>query len=95
MGLHPGILGSWDCDLGGRQILNQLSHPAPQELKISSWVAWVSQLVKHPPLAQVMIPGSWEGALHWASCSAGSPLLSLPLPAAPPACVLSLSLSVK
>ena len=37
-------------------------------------------------LAQVLIPGSWDGALHWAPHSAGSLLLPLPLPAAPPTC---------
>lgn len=34
------------------------------------------------PSAQVMISGSWDGAPHWALCSAGSllPFLSLSLP---------------
>jgi len=41
--------------------------------------AWVAQSVKHLPLAQVMIPGSWDGALHPAPCSAESLLLPLPL----------------
>ena len=49
--------------------------------------AWVAQLVEHLPSAQVMIPGSWDGAWCQALCSAGS--LLLPLPAAPPACALS------
>ena len=31
------------------------------------------------PLAQVVIPGSRDSALHWAPCSAGSLLLLLPL----------------
>ena len=43
--------------------------------------AWVAQLVKCLPL--VMILGSWDGASHQASCSAGSaspaPLLVLSL----------------
>ena len=46
----------------------------------------VAQLVKYLPLAQVMIPGSWDGGLHRALCSARSQLL--PLLAAPPTCVL-------
>ena len=49
------------------------------------WGTCVAQPVKHLPSAQVMIPGSWDRAPHWAPCSAGSLLLSLPLPAAPPA----------
>ena len=53
------------------------------------WDAWVTQSVKHLPLAQVMIPGSWDRALHGAPCLAGS--LLLPLPACPPACALSLT----
>ena len=70
-------------------------------LKIHSQIAmfrssWVAQLVKHLPLAQVMIPGSWDRVLHQVLCSVGS--LLLPLPAAPPGCAclhtLSLSLSV-
>ena len=58
---------------------------------------WVAQSVKHLPLAQVMIPGSWDQAPHWAPFSEGSLLLPLPLPlpAAPPAYVLSLSQSNK
>ena len=42
--------------------------------------AWVAQLVKHLPSVQVMIPGSWDQAPHWAPCSVGSLLLPLPLP---------------
>jgi len=37
-------------------------------------------VVKHLPSAQVMIPGSWDGAPRRAPCSAGSLLLPLPLP---------------
>ena len=44
-----------------------------------SQVTWVAQLVKHLPLAMVMIPGSWVGAPHQAPCSAGSLLLPPPL----------------
>ena len=48
----------------------------------------MAQSVKHLPLAQVMISGSWDQVLHWAPCSAGSLLLPLPLPSL----VISLSL---
>ena len=53
--------------------------------------AWVAQLVKHLPWAQVIVPESWDPALHWAPCSAGS--LLLPLPLQLPLLILSLSLS--
>ena len=49
--------------------------------------AWVAQLVKCLPSAQVMIPGFWDQALHRAPCLAGS--LLLPLPAVPCACAVS------
>ena len=52
--------------------------------------ARVAQLVKRLSLAQVMIPESWDRALHPAPCLVESLLLPLPLPAAPPACALSL-----
>ena len=42
--------------------------------------AWVAQSIKHLPSAQVMIPGSWDRALHQAPCSVGGLLLPLPLP---------------
>ena len=45
-------------------------------------------------MAQVVIPGSWDRVPHRAPCSAGSLLLPLPLPTAPPACGLSHSPSV-
>ncbi|VCW77697.1 unnamed protein product, partial [Gulo gulo] len=32
---------------------------------------WVAQSVKRLPPAQVMTPGSWDRALHWAPCSVG------------------------
>ena len=48
--------------------------------------------IKHPPLAQVMILGSWDPAPHQAVCSAGSLLLPLPLPL--PLLMLSLSVSL-
>ena len=41
--------------------------------------AWVAQSVNHLTLAQVMISGSWDLALHQAPCSEGSLLLPLPL----------------
>ena len=41
-----------------------------------------AQSVKCLLLAQVMIPGSWDRALSWAPCSAGSLLLPLPHPSA-------------
>ena len=53
----------------------------------NGWDAWVAQLVKRLPLARVTIPGSWDRVPHQAPCSAGSLLLSLPLPA----CGLSLT----
>ena len=56
------------------------------------WGAWVAQLVKRLPSAQVMVPGSWDRAPHRAPCSAGSLLLPPPLPATLPTCALSLSL---
>ena len=55
--------------------------------------ARVAQAVKHPPSAQVVIPGSWDWAPHWASCSPES--LLLPLPLLLLLLVLSLSLSNK
>ena len=53
---------------------------------------WVTQLVKYLPLPQLMIPGSWDRALHRAPCLARSllPPLALPLLVFP----LSLSLSL-
>ena len=50
---------------------------------------WVAQSVKHLPLAQVMIPESWDGAPHQAPCSVGGLHLPLPLPAALPTCAVS------
>ena len=46
-------------------------------------------MVKYLPSAQVTISGSWDGTRHQAPCSAGSPLLPLPLPF-PPALAPSL-----
>ena len=43
------------------------------------WDAWVAQSVKHLPLAQVMILGSWDRAPCWAPCSVWSVLVSLHL----------------
>ena len=53
------------------------------------WDTWVAQLVKHLPSTQVSIPGSWNQALCWASCSVRSLLLPLPIP--PCLCLFSLS----
>ncbi|XP_034513918.1 bone marrow stromal antigen 2 isoform X1 [Ailuropoda melanoleuca] len=52
--------------------------------------AWLAQSVKRLPSAQVMVSRSWNGVPHQAPCSAGSLLLPLPPPAAPPSCALSL-----
>ena len=40
---------------------------------------WVAQSVKRLPLAQVMIPGSWDPGPHWAPCSSRNLLLPLSL----------------
>ena len=56
--------------------------------------AWVAQSVRRLPSAQVVISGSWDGALHRALCSLGSLLLSH-LPACALSRSLSLSLSLK
>jgi len=56
-----------------------------------SRAAWVTQSVKHLPLAQVMNLGSWDQAPHRSLCSAGS--LLLPLPLLLPLLVLSLARS--
>ena len=53
----------------------------------------MAQMVKHLPLAQVIIPGSWDRALRQALWSVGN--LLLPLPTPPPTSTLSLSLSNK
>ena len=45
------------------------------------WGTWVAQWFKPLPLAQVMIPASWDRAPHGALCSAGSLLPPLSLPA--------------
>ena len=52
------------------------------------WGCLGGSVVEHLPLAQVVIPGSWDGVLHWAPHRE---------PASPSACVsasLSLSLSL-
>ena len=56
--------------------------------------AWVAQLVKQLPSAQVMIPASWDRVPHQAPCSAGSLLLPLTLPSTLSAYARSLSLSL-
>ena len=60
-------------------------------LKSSLQGAWVAQSFGHLPLAQVMIPESWNQAPRWAPCSVGS--LPLPFPLLLPLLVLSHSLS--
>ena len=35
------------------------------------WAGWFSW-VNHLPLAQAVIPRSWDGATHWAPCSMGN-----------------------
>ena len=50
---------------------------------------WLSGL-KPLPSARVMIPGSWDRALHRTLCSAGSLLPPLSLPASLPTCDLCL-----
>ena len=57
-----------------------------------SWGAWVAQLVKRLPSAQVTITGSWDPALGQAPCSVGSLLFPLP-PLLLTPLVLSLSLT--
>ena len=56
---------------------------------LKSWGAWVAQSAERLPLAQVMIPGSWDRALCQAPCSVGSLLLLLPL-FFPPTCAQTL-----
>lgn len=52
-------------------------------------LAWMAQLVKRQPLAQVLIPVSWDRASYQALCSVGS--LLLPRRLALPLFMLSLS----
>ena len=66
------------------------TYKQPKCLSTDEWIkkiwckgAWVAQSVKHVPLAQVMILGSWNQALHQVPCSVGSLLLPLPLPLQP------------
>ena len=57
----------------GKELSTQLG-----QWKIRLRGAWVAQLVKHLPLAQVMIPGSLDGVLDWAFCSVGTCFSSAP-----------------
>ena len=34
--------------------------------KEQRWGSWMAQSIKHLPSDEVMIPGSWDQALHWA-----------------------------
>ena len=52
------------------------------------WGAWVAQSVKRLPLAQVMIPGSWDRVPQWGVCFSLSSACRSP-------CFCTLSLSVK
>ena len=64
------------------------SAPCPHTSDRSSGFAtWVALLVKHLPLAQVMILGSQDGAPCRAPCSMGSLLLSLSPCPSPLACM--------
>lgn len=44
----------------------------------NSWGAWVAQSAKCLPSVQVLLPGFWDPAKHWAPCWVGSVLLPLP-----------------
>ena len=93
--------GAWSHDLSLNQELDaqHLSHSGSPlsnsicDIKTSFRGACLAQSVKCLPSAQVMIPGSWNGAPRWAPCSAGSLLLPLPLPLPLLLLVLSLALS--
>ena len=63
-------------------------------LKASLHGAWVTQLVKHLPSAQVMVPGSWDRAPSQAPCLAESLLTPLLWPS-PKSCSRSLTLFLK
>jgi len=50
-------------------------------LRLGSWSQGPGiSVIKHLPSARVMIPGSWDRALHWAPCSVGGLLLLSPSP---------------
>ena len=69
-------------------------HQAANQARVQiagPWGARVAQSVKRLPWDQVMISGSWDGALNGVPCSAGSLLLPLPLPLT----LLVFSLSLK
>lgn len=70
-----GVRGLWEVSF--KRTLT-LGRPVPQSIRCL-------------PSAQVTISRSWDRALSWAPCSAGSLLLPLPL-ALSPAGVLALSL---
>ena len=55
---------------------------------LHAWGSWVGQSIKDVPLAQVMMPGFWDQALHQAPHWVGTLHLLLPLPSDPLACVL-------
>ena len=76
-------------DVGGCSIRTGQECELLKELNVLGAPGWLSGL-KPLPSAQVMNPGSWDGAPHRALCSAGS-LLSLSLPASLPTGDLCLS----
>lgn len=60
-------------------IILQASRSSGDEAPLPSGAPGEAQLVKRLPLAQVVVPGSWNRVLHRAPCSTGGLLLSLPL----------------
>ena len=78
---------SWNANLKVWNLMNRGIANKSSKLEFPRG-AQVSQLVKHLPSAQVMIPESWDQASHPALGSSGSWLFSFPLPATRPVCAL-------
>nr|XP_054367840.1 uridine diphosphate glucose pyrophosphatase NUDT22 isoform X3 [Mirounga angustirostris] len=57
-------------DLPGELVVHELFSSVLQE--ICDEGAWVAQMVKRLPSAQVMVPGSWNRVPHRAPCSLGA-----------------------